>query len=150
MTLRKNGLVDISNVSKSGTSLFINSNLERPRHTVSRKDDKKEELRKKMPEDHFNDLTVIQQHSGRILENNWQPHPSTSYSLFTETDHINPDLITLRLVLQHGDCEQETDIKIHRSREVVDVLNKAGEWLKDEDVLPSSVQFDNFRLMYGG
>ena len=57
MTLRKNGLVDISNVSKSGTSLFINSNLERPRHTVSRKDDKKEagkkEPGKKLIIEHF-------------------------------------------------------------------------------------------------
>jgi len=42
MTAKKSGLMDISNVSKSGTSIFINSNIASARRTVDRKDDKKD------------------------------------------------------------------------------------------------------------
>jgi len=73
MTTKKSGLMDISNVSKSGTSIFINSNIASARRTVDRKDDKKDsnEFRlsgRRQQEDHFDDLTIIQQQSRRIAE----------------------------------------------------------------------------------
>jgi hypothetical protein len=39
---------------------------------------------------------------------------------------------------------------IHRARDMNDVYNKVEEWLQSDEVLPASVQYNDFKLMYRG
>ena len=42
------------------------------------------------------------------------------------------------------------EFEIHKSRGMDDVYNKVDCWLKNEDIVPSTIQFKNFNLFHRG
>lgn len=66
----KSGLMDISNVSKSATSMFVNSNIADARLTVERKDDK-HDYRPRREVSHFDEITRVNQSAGRRIIEEW-------------------------------------------------------------------------------
>lgn len=136
-----------------------------PKHTVERKDDKRDaplsayEMRdfkptKDISQPHFDNITAVNDAFGHDAIKNDIVY-SNSYSFEPSRESvkdpiINLDILELTVVLQYNEIEAEMSFNIHRERSILDVYNRVEMWLKDENVLPSYIQFIDFVLMHRG
>ena len=58
--------------------------------------------------------------------------------------------ILITVVLQRNGLQHTLEFPIHRERSIGDLYERVAVWLKDDSVLPSHVQFDDFALTQDG
>jgi len=65
-------------------------------------------------------------------------------------DFTDLEILVIRIILQIDELEDDVflDVKVHRSRDVSDVLAKVTPWLRLQ--VPRSVNYRDFSLVYRG